>query len=274
LNMGALRLAFGLLVVLGGTAAAHEFWIEPEQYQVETGAPVVAHLRNGENFKGVSLGWFERRFSRFDLVMGDDVWPVEGRMGDTPALQAMAPDKDGLLIVLHETTPSNLTYRDWEKFLKFVAHKNFRTAVAFHEEMGWTTERFRESYTRHAKALIAIGDGQGADRAFGLRTEFVALTNPYDANFDGTMRVQVNDAGTPRPDAQVEVFAQAPDGEVEVTLYRTDEEGQVNIPVLPGFSYLFDAVILRPHPEAGSAEDSPLWASFWAALTFAVPPAQ
>ncbi len=269
--MGLIRLLFILISFAGLPALAHEFWIEPEQYQVETDKPLVASLRNGENFKGTSLGWFENRFTRFEIVLGDKIAPVDGRMGDTPALQTTAPSDEGLLVVLHETVPSRLTYREWEKFLKFAAHKDFRTAADFHAEMGWPQEGFRESYTRHAKALIAVGDGAGSDRAFGLRTEFVALTNPYEPGFDGVMRVQVNDDGTPRADAQVEVFERTPDGVVDVTLHRTDAKGQVGIPVNPGSEYLFDAVILRPNHDAGSEDKAPLWLTFWAALTFAVP---
>jgi hypothetical protein len=265
------RLCLVLALLSGASATAHEFWIEPERYQVETDAPLVASLRNGEHFKGSSLGWFDRRFTRFEMVLGDDVRPVEGRMGDTPALQATAPDAEGLLVILHETTPSTLTYREWEKFLKFAAHKDFPDAAAIHEEKGWPKEGFRESYTRHVKALLAVGSGAGADRAFGLTTEFVALSNPYASDFDGTMRVQVNYEGAPRADAQVEVFARAPDGNVDITLHRTDAEGMAAIPVQPGHEYLFDAVVLRPAARAGDSEDAPVWETLWAALTFAVP---
>ena len=262
---------FSVLTLLAPLPAlCHEFWIEPEQYQVESGMPLLADLKNGENFKGVSLGWFDRQFTRFELHTADKVLPVSGRMGDTPALQTVAP-ADGLLIVAHETTESTITYREWEKFLKFADHKDFTDAAATHEANGWSKEEFREAYTRHAKALIAVGDGAGADRALGLQTEFVALTNPYVAGFDGVMAVQVNYQGTPRSDTQVEVFDRAPDGSVEVSLYRTDDKGQARVPVTPGHAYLFDAVVLRPSARAGSDDRAPVWETLWAALTFAVP---
>jgi hypothetical protein len=269
--MRVCRLSFVLSFCLVWPATAHEFWIEPEQYQVESGDAVVASLRNGEKFEGISLAWFESRFTRFDMVLGDTVRPVEGRMGDTPALKSEAW-QDGLLTVLHETAPSTVTYRDWAKFERFAEHKDFPTATAEHEARGWPKDVFRESYTRHVKALIAVGDGAGQDRAFGMETEFVALTNPYDAAFDGNMRVQVNYQDAPRADAQIEVFAKAPDGSVEITLHRTDARGQATIPVAPSHEYLFDAVVLRPSPLAGTEERAPVWETLWAALTFAVPP--
>ena len=69
----------------------------------------------------------------------------------------------------------------------------------------------------------------------------------------------------------MEVFAKAPDGTVEITLHRTDDAGVAAIPVASGMQYLFDAVVLAPSAEAGSDENAPVWDTFWAALTFAVP---
>lgn len=268
--MGYLRLSLIFTILTVWPATAHEFWIEPEQYQVERDDPLVATLRNGQNFKGVSLSYFENKFTRFEIHNDVQVVQVEGRMGDAPALQTQAAF-EGLNIVVHETTPSTLKYSEWEKFLNFVEHKDFREAVASHEEMGWPKEGFRESYTRHAKALIAVGDGAGSDKAMGLQTEFVALTNPYSPDFDGMMRVQLNGESNARADAQVEVFAKAPDGTVDVSLHRTDSKGQAAIAVQPGYEYLFDAVILRPSAQAGSSETAPVWETLWAALTFYVP---
>lgn len=268
--MGFLRLSILLAVFGVGPALSHEFWIEPTEYQVESGAPVLADLKNGENFKGTTLAWFDNRFTRFDTVTGATISPVTGRMGDTPALQ-VSPPADGLLIVLHETTANTLTYRAWEKFLKFAAHKDFGDAAATHAEMGWPTEQFRESYTRHAKSLIAVGHGRGADRTFGLTTEFTALTNPYSDDFSGDMKVLLTYQDAPRPDAQVEVFERDATGTVAVSLYRTDAMGHATIPVRPGHDYLFDAVVLRPSSAAGTSDRAPVWETLWAALTFSVP---
>lgn len=265
------RFSLILLALLATTAQAHEFWLEPRAFQVESTETLEADLRNGENFKGISLSFFENRFTRFEMVMGDRVTPVSGRMGDSPALRVESVGQDGLLVILHETTPSSLKYATWEKFQKFVAHKDFKTAEADHLAAGWPQEGFRESYTRHAKALVAVGDGLGQDQAFGLKTEFVARTNPYDPDFAGTMVVDLFEEGQPRPDAQVEVFDRAPDGTVAVTLHRTDAVGVARIPVTAGHDYLFDAVVLRPAPPNPDDPRAPVWLTHWAALTFHVP---
>ena len=252
--------------IWAGSATAHEFWIEAVSYQVETGEELVANLKNGETFEGTTLSYFPRDFSRFEIIQNNSVQPVEARLGDRPALNVTVPG-DGLVSVVYEATPSFVTYREWEKFTRFADHKDFPNIAARHASNGFPDVPFKERYTRHAKALIAVGAGQGADRAVGLKTEFVALTNPYDKGFDGTMRVQVLRDGTPRADAQVEVFDRPIDGEVEVTFYRTDTDGIAAIPVTAGHTYLFDAVVLEPI----KGDDNAVWDTFWAALTFAVP---
>ncbi len=259
------------LLVLPVPTVAHEFWIEPALYQVDSGERLQARFKNGEEFKGNTLSFFDRSSDRFDVIVAGKVSAVTPRAGDSPALDIAAPTTDGLVSVVHETTASRLTYREWAKFQKFVAHKDFATAEADHAAAGWSKERFRERYTRHVKALIAVGSGEGTDSKAGLKTEFVVLTNPYDATFDNNMKVELWLEDAPRADAQVEVFDRAPDDSVTITLYRTDADGTATIPVQPGHDYLFDAVVLRPAPDASTEENAIVWETYWAALTFAVP---
>ncbi len=266
------RLFFALCLALPlAPATAHEFWISPDAYQVAPGGAITANFRNGEIFEGGALSYFDRTSARYDTIFDGPVTPVDARAGDRPALQMKAPDQDGLLSVVHETQPSKITYREWEKFAKFAAHKDFPGVEAAHIAAGWPKEGFREAYTRHAKTLIAVGSGAGQDQAVGLATEFVALTNPYAADFGGEMKVLLLYQGAPRADAQVEVFDRQPGGLVLISLYRTNDKGEVTIPVMAGHEYLFDAVVLRPSPEAGTSEGAPVWETLWAALTFAVP---
>jgi len=255
------------LVSLCATAGlAHEFWIEPHEYQVQSAAPLVADLRNGQDFAGPELAYFPKRFQRFDLIRNGQTTPVDGRMGDVPALRTQAPDA-GLLVIVHQTAPKTLKYATWEKFATFASHKDFADMRARHDARGLPEKGFSEIYTRHAKALVGVGDAHGSDAPTGLETEFVALSNPYTDDLAPGMSVQLLYQGLPRADTQIEVFARSPEGVVTVTLTRTDAQGQAVIPVQAGHSYLLDAVVLRAAPEGGDA----VWETLWAALTFGVP---
>lgn len=252
-------------------AFAHEFWIEPTEYQVEKDAPFVADLRNGQLFAGTAQSFFEDRNTRLDVTMGMRTTPITGRMGDRPALQLPPPAQNGLMILAHEAAPSIITYKEWAKFVKFVEHKDFQDAQATHTARGWTKENFKETYTRHSKSLVAVGDGAGSDRELGLVTEFVALDNPYAADFDGTLDVSLLYNGAPRGDAQIEVYARDASDIVNVTITRTDDQGHAAIPVIAGMEYMLDAVVLRPVAGASTAEAGPVWETLWASMTFGVP---
>lgn len=227
---------------------------------------MVADLRNGQEFDGIIHAYFAKRAVRFEVIQNGRTTAYAGRLGDVPAIQ-LQPDAAGLLTLLYQSKPQTLTYENWEKFAAFASHKDFPDIRERHIARGLPEQDFTETYTRYVKSLIAVGHGRGSDRSSGMRTEFVALANPYTGDLRTGLPVQLFEQGKPRPDAQVEVFERAPDGAVSIRLTRTDGAGTAIIDVKPGHSYLIDAVVLYPAPDGGTA----VWDSHWAALTFAVP---
>lgn len=265
MRLKALVMLLGLILTTG-KLHSHEFWIDPLDYTVATGDTVQANLLTGQNFDGVPSSFLPSSFARFDLVQGRRQTPVQGRLGDRPALNA-SDLREGLLVVVHETSTNWLRYDEWQKFVEFAEHKDFGDIAALHDARGLPREGFREDYIRYAKSLIAVGDGAGDDRAIGLRTEIVARANPYTDDLSNGLPVRLYLDGAPRAGAQVELFDRAPNGKVTVTLHRTSNTGEVRLPVTAGHTYLVDAVVLEPLTKAGDA----VWRSLWASLTFAVP---
>jgi uncharacterized GH25 family protein len=267
----ARAIGLGLLAHSPLAAQAHEFWIAPSDYTVQVGDVITADLRVGSDMKGVPQPYIDGNIARFDLITGDVASPVTGRLGDQPAMAAPATT-EGLAIAVHETTPTTLTYRDYAIFNRFVAHKNLNGVLAQHAARHLPPTGFQETYARHAKSLIAVGNGAGADRAIGMKVEIVAMTNPYTDDVSEGMTLQVLLDGQPRNDAQLELFGRFPDDTVKRVVYRTDASGMVNITVEPGVEYLADNVAMTalPNDNAGAG---PVWHSDWASLTFQVPSA-
>lgn len=265
-----------LLVCLGHLTApahAHEFWIAPLDYEVAPGESLHADLRIGSDFTGYPNPYLPSQTLRNELWQGDTMTRIDGRLGDRPALQLTMPQTPGLVTLVHETTDTNLTYKDWDTFTDFCAHKDFTWAIDRHIERGLPqTGGFVERYRRYVKSLVAVGAGAGADRVVGLEIEIVALTNPYTSDPAEGVTVQVLFQGAPRADAQVELFGRrlADGALLDTTYYRTDADGRVTLPVEAGVEYLVDHVEMLEQP--GSFEDrTPVWRSVWAGLTFAVP---
>lgn len=251
-----------------GKAPAHEFWIDALDYAVAPGEAIAGDLRVGEEFSGAPVSYIPRSFTRFDVISDGETLPVERRLGDLPALR-MEDLPEGLAIVAHETSTTRLTYTEWERFVRFAEHKDFGDIAALHDGRNLSRERFVESYSRHVKALIAVGEGAGADQLLGLTTEIVALANPYTDDVTGGLPVQVYYNGAALADVQVELFDRAPDGTVTVTLHRTDAQGVALLPVQAGHEYLADHVVLEPIEP--TEENDAVWHTYWAGLTFGIP---
>ena len=261
-------LTAALAALIAGPLLAHEFWIDPVEPQVDPGGTLQADIRVGENFAGSAYAFLPPNFERFDLVMGEEVIAVEGRPGDRPALNMPAPG-EGLVVVVHETRAYDLTYDGFERFKSFLEHKDALWALERAEALGLDPEAVQEVYIRYGKSLMAVGDGEGSDREVGLLTEVVAEANPYTDDLSAGLPVRVLYEGAPRADAQVELWARAPDDSVTVEKYRTDAEGRVTLPMEAGMDYLVDAVVYREVEPA--SEDGAHFESLWASLTFAVP---
>ncbi|WGW05532.1 DUF4198 domain-containing protein [Tropicibacter oceani] len=256
------------LALCGAPLSAHEFWIDPLATQVAPGGVLAADIRVGQELKGAAYSYVPPNFRRFDIVMGDQMLPVDGRAGDKPALNMAAPT-EGLAVVVHVTKDYRLTYDSWEKFENFCKEKDFAWALDAHLARGLSRDKVREQYSRHAKSLIGVGDGAGADRAMGLEVELVALANPYTDDLSAGFAVQALYQGKPQAEMQVEVFDRAPDGSVTTRQYRTDDAGRAVLDVAPGHFYLVDHVVMRELTPG--AETDPAWESLWASLTFGVP---
>lgn len=259
-------LAFWLGAIWSAAAQAHEFWIEPETYEVARGERIVAAIRVGEQFEGSSYAYIPQNFVRFDMVQGDVLSPVDGRAGDRPAANVEAR-VEGLAVLVHVTGNRDLTYDSFANFERFVRSKGADWVLEAHRDRGFGEEDPTEIYSRYAKSLIAVGAGAGEDRAFGLVTEIVALENPYTGGAENGLDVEVRYDGQPRPNAQIEVFSKAAGETVQMQTMTTDAEGRATIDVVPGRAYLVNSVVMRE--PVGDAET--MWESLWASLTFRVP---
>ncbi len=250
------------------SAKAHEFWIDPVEFQVTSGSPVVADIRVGQSFEGAAYSYIPTNFRRFDYALGGALVAVPGRVGDRPALN-VTPEDEGLMVAIHVTTDSRLVWDTWERFVGFLEHKDLAWGLAEHDARGLSREKVREAYSRYAKSLIAVGHGEGSDVEAGLLVEFIAMENPYTGDMSDGFDVRATYDGAPLKDTQIEVFEKAADGTVTITTDRTDADGAATIMVKAGHTYMLDAVVLRPMDVVEATD--PAWESLWANLTFQVP---
>lgn len=256
-----------LALATAGPGAAHELWLEAEDWTVEIGDTVAADIRNGVDLAGAAYPWYDPRVAGASLVTTAGTTPFQGRPGDLPAIQFEATEP-GLNVVVYEANMSQLTYDAFDKFREFTTEKGLDAALQEHLSEGLPQEHLREGYTRHVKALIAVDGGAGEDGITGMAHEFVAETNPYTLPAGQQMQVRLYRQDAPVPGVRVTVFRRDPDGTVEHILRQTDAEGRVRFPLEPASLYLVDNVDLRRTTRSELVETAAFWISSWAALTF------
>lgn len=264
------RLAVYLLLAWSAAAQAHEFWIEPQRFEIEPSQDLVADLRVGEYFKGNSQTYLPAKFVLFKVIDPAGTRPVKGRLGDTPAVDIPARGS-GLHVIVYQSTPSSVTYDDLDDFASFARKQGLGWAVDAHRRRGLDTTDIKEGYTRYARTLVRVGDGAGQDRPVGMPLELVAVTNPYTADENEDITVRLLWRGEGHANAQVTVFRKHSDCRTSRVTLRTDAEGRAVVPRGRGGRLLVNAVQLTEPGERLPDRMGAAWESLWASLTFGLP---
>lgn len=271
------------------TTHAHEFWIEPTHYQLDKGEPIVARLKVGQKLVGTPQVYLPKRFEAFDITTNDTTHAVTSRMGNDPAVN-QAAETAGLHILSYVSKDSTVTYDDAATFTGFLKAEGIEWVLAEHEKRGLPDTGFTEAYQRFAKSLVQVGkenaeaSTQGNnDRVLGLRFELIAESNPYTS--EAALPIQLLWEGKPFADAQINVFRRH-NNQLTTSYLRTDDDGRALLEHQPG-DYLLNAVHMidptvptntkqskntdKSSNATEKAEQTIVWKSLWASLTFQIP---
>ena len=244
---------------------AHEFWIEPKSYVINSGERLIANLRIGQNFKGDDLVYNENDFNRFDVLTEIGNQKVLGRLGDRPALNIL-PKYPGVSILIHQSEPTYLTYDEFEKFKIFSVKKGFPNIQKEHIERGLPRKGFTESYTRFAKSIVVVGVNKGSDKRIGLELELVVDNSIYKKN-KKMVTIKLYYKKKPYPNATVQIFLKNKNEFVKNSNRKTNGKGEFQIENIPNTIFLINSVVLRP-VDPTSNNNNAVWESLWASTTF------
>ncbi len=258
LRVSILFMAF----LMAGPLAAHEFWLEAEDYTVEAGAPVNVQLRVGQDFGGSEYPFVQQRFKNFTVTVGKKTAPYDGRAGDRPAYQDKTP-KAGLQVLSYESRPDTLAFTKSKPDLlaNYLKAEGLDFVLEKHRAEGLPEIGISEIYSRNAKALVQVGSSKGgADLATGLPFELVVQGTPYDG--DTSVVVQLLWRGKPMPNYPINVFTKK--NNVKQTRVQTDGSGVATVTFPKGSRVLLNSVRIERLPE-GSKH---FYESWWASMTF------
>jgi uncharacterized GH25 family protein len=259
-----------IFLVFPCTLLGHELWIDTTDFKVEKDTILNLNLRNGENFDGFSLGYFDRSVKELYWRQNGKKFNNNSRQGDIPALQ-ISPTENGLVSIIYVSKPSIIKYKDFIKFKNFVMEKNSHNTIEIHRNRDFPLENFSEIYTRYSKALVGVGSSKGFDTENNLELELVALQNPYTDNMTDGIEILTLYNGQPRAFTNLKVFERSNmDNSVGTFVVKTNDKGVAVVEVKNHYTYLIDNVIIRPANEKLFKDRGVIWESLWAALTFSV----
>jgi len=259
---------FALVLLLASRpAGAHEFWLQPDRYQLDAGGTVSLSLFVGEKFRGELTGIGAPalvRAEHYTAQAKHDLSPMLGRVlaGALP-LRLQGP---GTHLVAMDTNPSTIELPAG-KFNDYLAQEGLDAVIEARATAGRSASPGRERYRRNIKTLVVAGGVSDAafSRRTGQRLEIVALTDPFalPAAGPGTMAFQVFFDDLPLRGALVKLWHRG--GPTLLTLQgRTDTEGRFEATLpLPGewMASVVHMIVARGAPDAD-------WDSYWGNLTF------
>jgi uncharacterized GH25 family protein len=247
-----------LLLGACSIAAGHEFWVEPSTFNPATGARLDVRLCVGEGFDGWPLPRNERRIERFATIGRSGEQPLRGIDGADPAGIARL-QTPGSHIVAFESKHT-LANMPAEQFSAYLKEKGLERILMLREQRGESQRGARDAYSRHAKALILVGDARETpvDRAIGLELELIA--EPGRPGGERSFRLLYDG----KPLANALVTATLLGTAASEFHARTDEHGRAIFKLPAAGAWRIAAVHMIEARDAVAAD----WESLWASLTF------
>jgi uncharacterized GH25 family protein len=237
------------LLFVAAPVVAHDFWIQPERFQVRPNAPVPVTFQIGH-------GDARERYANNDRIMllGDF---FNGRRRDRRSeLRSTGPADlvtrfaEPGLHVLGLQTSYAFSALPAGRFNDYAKEEGLVTIIAARQREEKMTRPGRERYSRRAKALILVGTPNGrnqllATRPIGLKLEIVPDRNPYALGPSRQLPLHVLYNGRRLPNATVKLTSLEAD-ERPVATAVTDTSGRASFRVPAKGSWLVNVVWAEP----------------------------
>lgn len=237
-----MRAALPLLIGLGiaPEGHAHEFWVQPSEFQIAPGAALSVQLQVGDGPMRQRSPIPLHRITRFDAI-GPRGGPIDVRAGlAATAKHDVTFDTSGIYVLT--LTTDNRAY----------SH--------------------RERYGRAAKSIVQVGVASEQSQAhvtkpLGLPLEIVPVVSPYSEPRPTSLPVRIVYEGYALPGVYVKLYDLEQDL-APVDMRRTDHSGLATFPMPASGSWLVSVVWTKRLENSPDADFETIFAS----LTFGSAP--
>jgi uncharacterized GH25 family protein len=262
-----LGLTLGLMALFH-VLQAHECWLMPASFFLQTGEKTKVLLLVGEHFKGENWGGKSRRTRKL-------MHYATGWLEDLTS-RATASDSNHLEVTFLQEGTHLLTLESHNSFISLEADKfnaylkedGIANILELRTRQKRLDSNARELYQRCAKTLVQVGKKNPAvfARQTQMPLDILPLQNPYALLAGEKLSLQVLFLGKPLPGYVVRSWYKPDqDAPTQEGLLRTDASGKVQLSLRPGY-WMVSLVKMQELNNRKEAD----YQSYWGSLTFAV----
>ena len=278
-NLKVLRrrvaLVFGALLLVAGSAWAHDLFLKLHTYFLKPDSDATIALYNGTFEQSENILARDRMLDisvvgPTDSVVHPDTarWRDEGQT----TLLDFRTGEPGTYVFGVSTKPRMIELTGAE-FNDYLEHDGILDHLGMRRTEGKLDEPASERYAKHVKAIFQVGDkrSHAFSHRLGYPIEIIPLQNPYMLTVGDSLHILVLLEDAPLADELVYASYEghhgdnASGGHTEAVHTRTDSEGVAVVPLsAPGLWYA-RLIHMEELNEPGVTHESK-----WATLTFAV----
>ena len=243
------RLIAVTLGLIAAPLAAHDFWLQPQRFQVAPGAPFPVTFQVGHGAARQRWEAPERIVFLFDLFDGRRRDVRAQLRSDGPADLVTSFAQPGLHVLALQ---SNYATSELPaiRFNDYAKAEGLALMMATRQRNGTINGPGRERYSRRAKALVQVGAPTAANqalatRAVGLKLEIVPDRNPYALGPTQMLPLHVIFNGKRLAGATVKLTSLEFDAKPIATAI-TDRAGRATLRVPPVGEWLVNVIWSEP----------------------------
>ena len=257
---------FCFSLLLAGSAAGHEYWLQPATFFPVAKENFTVRLYVGE---GLQKHRQERQYqpgktTTFKLFTDTAVRDLKpGMKSGAAPIRALAIDGSGTALLAMARNWSYIKL-DAAKFEAYLREEGMEYIIAERVKFGESGKPGRERYSRFIKSVLQVGDMQddAYKKSTGFKLDIVPLENPYAKKIGDSLTLQILFDG--KPLAKRMAFAESVAGAIQSL--TSDADGKVTMTINHAGMHLVRVVVMqRCASDCGDAD----WESYWGALTFA-----
>ena len=239
------------LVLVATSANAHDFWLQPAMFETEVGKalPFTIQVGHGDDRARWTIDRKRILMMKSDGPNGQiDLKPLLGEAGDGADVAPVFAAK-GVHVVVMETNHA-VSDLPAGKFTDYAKTEGLTPVLKYRRRSGTTKSNGREIYSRRAKALIRVGEGNGlpdlrATRPTGLTLEIVPEKDPYALGKSRILPIRVIYDGKALAGATVKLSNLSSD-EKPIAVRKTDKNGKAVFRIPENGNWLLNVVWTKP----------------------------